>query len=514
MRFTQRHYLLSVLAVAGLGATLLAPAAPAASAASSAGAAKAPGPVLTLEAAQRSVTLDSFGGKVYPDAGIWLASHGSALQFDLQRQPYTSPVTLTQIIHPPYGGTIRRPLPSKLLDGWNGLRQFLTLTIRNPAGQVVAAEPVSLCPNSYAPARVSPGGPQTSPYPQQCLSDPFVKGMVWGIQKDWAIDPVDTDFHLRQIKLPVGHYQMTETVAPGYRQLFRMPARDATATVQVKVVKGPKCCPIPGCCHRSSPPRLHASLPPARPSPTQASPARPANVPFMTGPPKSALPDLVPLPAWRITVSHPAHQTHDYLDFAATVWIGGNSPLDVEGFRSHGSPVMPAYQYFWRDGHVIGRARAGTMGFDSKEGHDHWHFEQFARYTLLDKAKSVAVTSHKVGFCIAPSDEVDLLLPHAVWSPPQVGLQGECGSPTALWVAEEMPVGWGDTYIQSIAGQSFDITHVPNGTYYVEVTANPERVLYETSTRNDVSLRKVILGGTPGARTVKVPAWKGIDPEP
>ena len=27
-------------------------------------------------------------------------------------------------------------------------------------------------------------------------------------------------------------------------------------------------------------------------------------------------------------------------------------------------------------------------------------------------------------------------------------------------------------------------------------------------------LRKVILGGTPGHRTVKVPAWHGIDPEP
>ena len=134
------------------------------------------------------------------------------------------------------------------------------------------------------------------------------------------------------------------------------------------------------------------------------------------------------------------------------MWIGGHGPLDVEGFRSHASPVMKAYQYFWRGGHVIGRARAGTMGFDNQHGHNHWHFEQFARYALLNAAKSVAVRSHKQGFCIAPSDEVDLLLPHAVWQPSQVGLQGQCGSPTALWVAEEMPVGWGDTYIQSMAG--------------------------------------------------------------
>jgi hypothetical protein len=213
-------------------------------------------------------------------------------------------------------------------------------------------------------------------------------------------------------------------------------------------------------------------------------------------------------------IKHSRKKDRDFLDFAATVWIGGDGPLDVEGFRSHASPVMKAYQYFWRNGHVIGRARAGTMGFDNEKGHHHWHFEQFARYALLNSAKSLVVRSHKVGFCIGPSDEVDLLLPRAVWRPSQVGLTGACGSPTALWVAEELPVGWGDTYIQSIAGQSFDVTHVPDGTYYIEVAANPEKVLYENTTSNDISYRKIILGGTPGHRTVKVPAWHGIDPEP
>jgi hypothetical protein len=174
---------------------------------------------------------------------------------------------------------------------------------------------------------------------------------------------------------------------------------------------------------------------------------------------------------------------------------------------------MKAYQYFWRDGHVIGRVRAGTMGFDSQHGHNHWHFEQFARYQLLDSARKLAVRSHKQGFCIGPSDPVDLLAPHAVWQPPVLGLGGQCGAPTALWVQEMMPVGWGDTYFQSVAGQSFDISSLPDGTYYIEVIANPQRVLHELNTGNDVSLRKVILGGTPGHRTVKVPAWHGIDPE-
>ena len=76
-----------------------------------------------------------------------------------------------------------------------------------------------------------------------------------------------------------------------------------------------------------------------------------------------------------------------------------------------------------------------------------------------------------------------------------------------------MPVGWGDTYFQSVAGQSFNLTGLPNGTYYIEVLANPEKVLHETATSNDVSLRRVILGGKPGHRTVRVPALDGIDPE-
>jgi len=174
---------------------------------------------------------------------------------------------------------------------------------------------------------------------------------------------------------------------------------------------------------------------------------------------------------------------------------------------------MKAYQYFWRNGRIIGRARAGTMGFDNKKGHHHWHFQQFALYRLLNASKNLAVRSHKDGFCIAPTDSVDLLLPHAIWQPSEIGLGGQCGVATALWVQEYLPVGWGDTYAQYVAGQAFDITNLQNGTYYIEIITNPLRKLHEMTFANDTSLRKVILGGSPGNRTVRVPAWHGIDPE-
>ena len=494
MRFTRWNGPRNVLAVVGL--TL---AAIAGSGLPTASAARVPGPALKLEAAQRSITLDGFGGRVFLDPGIWLAALGSPLQFDVQRAAYTRPITITQIIHPPFGGTIRRPLPASVLDGWNGLKDFAVLTVRDSMGQVVLTRPVTFCPDSFDPERVSPGSPPTSPYPTTCTFDPFQKGMVWGIQKDWAVDPVEAG-GFRPVKLPLGSYRVTETITPGYTKLLRIPAPDATAAVNVKVVKS-VCCPVPGCCgqvgaHRTSRSRSLSRAPDVR---------------TMTNPPSSALPDLVPLPAWSITVSHPRRQTHDYLNFAATVWIGGHGPLDVQGFRSDGSPVMPAYQYFWQNGRVIGRIRAGTMGFDNAKGHHHWHFEQFARYALLDSAKNLAVRSHKVGFCIAPTDPVDLVLPHAVWQPQTQRLTGQCGTPTALWTREMLPLGWGDTYVQNIVGQAFNITKVPNGTYYIEVAVNPRGLLHETTTSNDVTLRKVILDGTAGHRTVTVPPWHGIN---
>jgi hypothetical protein len=126
---------------------------------------------------------------------------------------------------------------------------------------------------------------------------------------------------------------------------------------------------------------------------------------------------------------------------------------------------MKACQYYWRNGRVIGRTRAGTMGFDRKKAHNHWPFEQFAQYRLLNSTRKLVLRSREVGF------------------------------------------------FPSVAGQTFGITGLPDGVYYIEVVANPEGVLHETSTRNDVSLRKVILGGTPGHRTVRVPAWHHLGPE-
>ena len=77
-------------------------------------------------------------------------------------------------------------------------------------------------------------------------------------------------------------------------------------------------------------------------------------------------------------------------------------------------------------------------------------------------------------------------------------------------IREVLPTGWGDTYYQSVGGQAFDITDLPNGRYYIEVRANPLGLLYDRSAANDVRLREIRLRGRPGHRRVVVPPWHGI----
>src|SRR6476646_8202315 len=223
---------------------------------------QAAGPLLRLAAAQHSITLDSFGGQVYLDPGIWVEMLRSPLQFDVRRVSYARPFTITRIIHTPGGGTVRRPLPASVVQWNGGLRRFMTLTARNPAGKVAASQTIPFCPDTYDPERVSPSSPATTPYPPPCDTNPFMKGMGWGVQTGWATDPAASNLLGHQLELAPGTYHVTAVIRPVYRLMFGISARDATATVTVKVVKGPKCCPVPGCCAPAAAHTHHTAGPP------------------------------------------------------------------------------------------------------------------------------------------------------------------------------------------------------------------------------------------------------------
>ena len=167
---------------------------------------------------------------------------------------------------------------------------------------------------------------------------------------------------------------------------------------------------------------------------------------------------------------------------------------------------MDACQYFYdAAGNEVGRMPAGTMEWDARHGHTHWHFRNFAKYVLLDANKQLVVRSRKEAFCLANTDAVDYTVPGANWNPYNTDLHTSCGDYSSVGVREVLDSGNGDTYYQGLPGQSFNVRDLPNGTYYIAVVANPRGVMQETDTANNTAYRRIILKGTPDHRRVVVP---------
>ena len=451
-------------------------------------AAAAAEPPLRLVAGSPTVTLErypDFG--LYLDLGTHVVAGSSPFEIRATRKSYADPIVATQIVN----GRAKK-LPAGLLTDFSGLPGFLHVQLTDPSGAVVLETDQTFCPNGET-TRTRPDAPDTSPYPVSCSTNPFTLGGVWGMQKGWATSTFNWRSGAGMVDVPAGTYTAQVTVPKRYQDLFGIPADQSSATIQVTV----RDADVAG--------RPGAEVMSARaPQPNAAPPTGAPSVP------KGPKPDLRPLPAWSMDIA--PENGRDYLRFAANVWNAGPSPLVLDGFRRTGEDVMDAYQYFYdANGKQVGYAPTGTMEWDAKDGHEHWHFTDFARYSLLNATQTEVVRSQKEAFCLAATDAIDYTVKNANWRPNNTDLHTACGNEGAIAVREVLDVGSGDTYYQYLPGQSFDITDLPNGTYYVEVVANPDHNLYESNLDNNVSLRKVVLGGSPGARTVTVPPHQLID---
>ena len=459
---------------------------PLASAPVSAGGAR---PELRLLATRSEVRVHRFSsGHVYVDPQVYVSASGGNFEIEQAREDYGSPFVTRQL----FDGGGSATLPDDLIDSWWGLSDFLHITLTRRDGSVRVDREVPFCPNTWGKVRVGPQGPSLPVYPESCSRNPFTLGSVYGIEQDWGASVAQGAFRGFYLRLKEGRYTMRIAIADRYLDVFDVDPEATSVSVSVVVKERER--------GRYSAPTRAADVG----APT-------AGVPTVRAAGTAGLPDLQPLPSWGIGVRRT--ERGEFLTFGANVWVSGNGPLVVEGFRREGERVMDAYQYFWEDGVPVGRARVGEMEFDDRRGHDHWHFRQFAAYQLLAEDRTTVVKSSKESFCLVPTDAIDLTLAAAALRPGNVGLWTSCGGRSDLWIREVLPVGWGDTYYQYLPGQSFSLKGVPNGTYYVKVVANPGRRLQELRYDNNVRLRQVIVRGRPGRRWVEVPPWHGIDTE-
>lgn len=446
-------------------------------------------PRLELRAAASSVEMVRYDGEPLSleALGVSLVARDAPFELRVRPETYDDPIRIWQVTHGP-GAVHLTELPSDVLEGWWGLDRFLRIQLFDRAGTRVRNRATDVCLAGWQAERVDDTGPFDPTYPAGCGANPLTLGSVWGIDQGWAVAPL---LFQGSVRVPDGRYEAVVSITSRYQTLLGIAPQDAEVRVAIRVRTGSGC----EFCARLAP----------EDTPTRRS-LRPA--PITSDPDPATMPDLVALPAFGIGTAR--HGRRDYLQFGADVWNRGPASLVVEGFRAEGEDRMDAYQYLLSDGVVVGRAHVGSFHFDHRDGHQHWHFLQFARYRLLD-ASQAAIRSRKQAFCLAPTDAIDLTLDGAIWRPGGRDFS-QCGSATSIWIREVLPTGWGDIYYQWVPGQSFDITALPNGTYWIEVRADPGG-LFDANPSNDVELREVILGGSPGARTVSVPPWHGIDTE-
>ncbi|GAA2595803.1 lysyl oxidase family protein [Winogradskya consettensis] len=496
-------------------------------------------PPLAFTLATSNVTAERYvwdgEAYLYLDLGVNVIAGKDPFEVRATRKSYADPIVAKQIVLK-NGKKKEVTLPSGMVTGWSGLKDFTTVTFKDAAGTEVKSFTTDFCPNSYESVRTRRDAPAENPYPRGCSEyNPFNLGGVWGIQAGWNATTNSMPAGDEQFDLQPGQYTVTVALNQQYRDYFAIADADATQTINLTIVnetdetaagvaaarvkaaqEGADTSPEAAVAEHGehggqgdASHQVSAYKPGFRP-PAKAPKAMSKSALATSAAAKGPRPDLRSLPAWGISLEQDGEKA--YVNFGATVWNAGTSPLLVDGFRRTGTELMDAYQYFFdANGKEVGSVEAGTMEWDAREGHRHWHFTDFAQYNLLAADQKLAVRSGKEAFCLANTDAIDYTIKNAKWRPDNTDLSTSCGQNTAVAVREVLDIGSGDTYTQARPGQSFEVTDLPNGTYYIEVKANPSNKLTELSTTNNTALREIHLGGTPTARTLEVPSVNGLD---
>lgn len=213
------------------------------------------------------------------------------------------------------------------------------------------------------------------------------------------------------------------------------------------------------------------------------------------------------------------------LRFGTAVGNGGAGPAILVGGPVNADGTQVVYQriynydsvnrtYAYAYDRVAGR-------FVYHAGHSHVYFEGYARYRLLkneggvpgglaERSDGTQVLGDKVGFCLInisstftlPNGQSSSTLPGYYFSTsggPNSGYQPStgCGQLQGIHVGHE------DVYGSYIDGQWVDVTGVPAGNYFLEISLDADNAISESDESNNVIYRAVTLGNTNGTGGVQ-----------
>lgn len=234
-----------------------------------------------------------------------------------------------------------------------------------------------------------------------------------------------------------------------------------------------------------------SAAPTPAPTPTQSS--------SMTPPaPALLLPNMRSLRPSDLSIERVGDQRR--LRFAASLANLGPGPMRVQprGQTDCPSGQHPARQVVYRDGNADGsyqravdlpvqRRDAGCML--RHRGHDHWHFDAMAAYSLRRPGTDTAlVARNKVSFCLrdnrrVPDQRVVVRRQHF----------GECSRTSQQGISP----GWIDVYKADLKGQWLRIPDdVDDEVICLDLEADPRQRLTETNEADNATSVAVRINGT------------------
>ncbi|MBX7103338.1 MAG: hypothetical protein K1X57_04615 [Gemmataceae bacterium] len=135
---------------------------------------------------------------------------------------------------------------------------------------------------------------------------------------------------------------------------------------------------------------------------------------------------------------------------------------------------------YWDDGSFTTRP-AGYFVYHP--AHGHVHFDDFAWGQLRlrpsdNSVGDIVAVGPKTSFCLLDSNH---------YAPSLPGSPASAGYPSCGNQVQGISVGWNDVYGSGLAGQSIDVTGLPNGNYWLEVVADPSNHILELDETNNVT---------------------------
>lgn len=177
------------------------------------------------------------------------------------------------------------------------------------------------------------------------------------------------------------------------------------------------------------------------------------------------------------------------LRFSTAFANQGLGHLELRGGQVLSNGNQQVYQRIYNDDGTFSDRLAGE--FTYHPGHGHIHFDGYAKYDLKVKTATGGIgntvaTGGKISFCL-----IDITKYRSNAGPSRYNSCGQVQGVTA---------GWSDVYSRGLPDQYINISNVPDGEYWLEVTIDPDRQLLESNPDNNTTRIPIVLnrGGSAG----------------